>query len=478
MMRDSRERTRDDALAALEGVGFGGRYVLYEDLRALLAAAPSPLITAERAIALAVVDRMAADADEDLLAQRDAVRRLVELAPPWNETPLQGTANVLVAANRRVAGVQLGAVQPLRVTVEGWSQQPILARLDVGPAFSEALRFAARAATQWLMSNRELGMLRAAYGLNALGFVASLPRLLCPIDGPSVGLGAGLAILSEALELPISGDVAFTGQLHTDGTIGAVNGIEAKLAAAADKGLGRVLLPGGAGGARANAGLTIQEVGTLGAAMRALFEASAIRDGVERFRARLLDLPEPGTAGRFAAASTDARAGWRILVSCIGKRDPWPSEAPRCGPERPAPPEPGALVTLARELRPNEVHLVFTTNDEDDARRVDGCEAQLHEDLPGVPVRRWPLEGVTDPTDYGRLFPALRGGIGSVLADAARREEVTTFVNASSGTPQMMVSLLLLVERFNPYAAVMQVREGRYVPEGESRVRQVSIPMA
>lgn len=65
------------------------------------------------------------------------------------------------------------------------------------------------------------------------------------LGGPSAGAAQTLAIISAANEQPINNDVAITGTIEIDGSIGAVSGIEEKAEAAQELGFETVLVPEG-----------------------------------------------------------------------------------------------------------------------------------------------------------------------------------------------------------------------------------------
>jgi len=65
------------------------------------------------------------------------------------------------------------------------------------------------------------------------------------LGGPSAGAAQTLAIISAANEQPINNDVAITGTIEMDGSIGVVSGIEEKAEAAEELGFETVLVPEG-----------------------------------------------------------------------------------------------------------------------------------------------------------------------------------------------------------------------------------------
>ena len=64
-----------------------------------------------------------------------------------------------------------------------------------------------------------------------------------PVDGPSAGIGIVTAIASALTGRPVSHTVAMTGEITIHGGIKAVGGAVAKLRAAQEAGISKVLLP-------------------------------------------------------------------------------------------------------------------------------------------------------------------------------------------------------------------------------------------
>jgi len=64
-----------------------------------------------------------------------------------------------------------------------------------------------------------------------------------PVDGPSAGIAIALAIYSAVIEQPIDNKLAATGELSIRGKVKPVGGVTAKIAAAREAGVKRVLIP-------------------------------------------------------------------------------------------------------------------------------------------------------------------------------------------------------------------------------------------
>lgn len=64
-----------------------------------------------------------------------------------------------------------------------------------------------------------------------------------PVDGPSAGLAIAVSIYSAIIKEPVRKRVGFTGEISLRGEVRAVGGVEQKLRAAEEAGIGRVVIP-------------------------------------------------------------------------------------------------------------------------------------------------------------------------------------------------------------------------------------------
>ncbi len=64
-----------------------------------------------------------------------------------------------------------------------------------------------------------------------------------PIDGPSAGIAVAIAIYSAVMNIPVSSDLAMTGELSIRGYVKPVGGVAAKVEAAKLAGIKRVIVP-------------------------------------------------------------------------------------------------------------------------------------------------------------------------------------------------------------------------------------------
>ncbi len=64
-----------------------------------------------------------------------------------------------------------------------------------------------------------------------------------PIDGPSAGIAIAAAVYSAVLNIPVSNDIAMTGELSIRGRVKPVGGVASKVEAAKLAGINKVLIP-------------------------------------------------------------------------------------------------------------------------------------------------------------------------------------------------------------------------------------------
>ncbi len=70
-----------------------------------------------------------------------------------------------------------------------------------------------------------------------------VPEGAVPKDGPSAGIGLTLALLSAFTRIPVSPDIAFTGEVSLTGELHAIGGLNEKALAALDAGVKTLFLP-------------------------------------------------------------------------------------------------------------------------------------------------------------------------------------------------------------------------------------------
>ena len=64
-----------------------------------------------------------------------------------------------------------------------------------------------------------------------------------PVDGPSAGIGMACAIYSSLTERPVDPVTAMTGEISVRGLVRPVGGVQAKIEAAVDAGIKKIIIP-------------------------------------------------------------------------------------------------------------------------------------------------------------------------------------------------------------------------------------------
>lgn len=166
----------------------------------------------------------------------------------------------------------------------------------------------------------------------------------------------------------------------------------------------------------------------------------------------------------------------RILMSFVGKRDPW---SPNDGTE-------GAIVTLARYARPDVVVMFPTarTLARDDKEETESHAEMVRELLGeemGMPRDRFRIFPIalSDPRDREAILKFLRWTIPQVLRTIGDETPYELFVNLSSGTPQMHAAWLVaggagLLPKARLYEVSRPLKPGES-GRPEERVREVSV---
>jgi hypothetical protein len=449
---------------------------LYAGLRDMINRHGSALTEAERTICQALLGDLK---EQDPLDEerQEVLARLnaLSLSPPEERA---GRVNVLFVGERPFLGSPFGVVQALEVQAWPWGGEIRLdhraGSADLYQSFYLACQVALRFLSQAL-TRQEFDLINSAILLNNYRIHGSFPHLRCPVKGESLGLGAAMVVLSCLLDVPIPSTVAFTGRIDLHGNLHPVGGIEAKLEAARDKGICRVFLPEGNRrdlSPTICSALNVHLVRTIGEVVEAVFNQAAIQKGVARLKEVQIP-PEARQRHWRVAAPVSQEKATRVLLTVVGKSDPIGTLKDRHG--KPIGEQAGPILTLCREVRPHFVYLFYTTGGENDFTDNMAKTKQFLEDSTGS-VTPVPLHAELDPTDLSQLLPAFQAELVKIL-NAHSPNDTAFFVNASSGTPQMLIAWHLLAERrWLPSALLLQIRERRYVKEGESQIRPVVLP--
>jgi hypothetical protein len=447
-------------LAALPRAGRLEQRVICSELRALVEEHASALASAEHDLITAAL----AQADRGPLGPELAVIASVLARHAREAMPVPaGRVNALFVASRLLDGQTFGLVQPVDILLEPEGERVILEHAADDETVFAGFQQAVWAAQHFLRATAAVPETRAS----VRGVLPRIPRAL-PVTGPSIGLAAAIGVVSQMLDQPVPDSSAFTGRVDPKGGLHAVGGLAAKLAAAGDKGVRRVFIPkdNAADIPRGLSTLEIVPVADLASVVAGVFDSPM---PVRRTAALLV-----GERPRALAAPDPLRPRW--LITCVGKADPWGQylDRARRGVPREVQEE-GPILTLCRVLEPAGVILLHTAEggDNDFSDKAESVARFLRAADPDRTVVLAPLAGVTDPTEYTRLLPAMRT---AVQAGLARAGNANVYANLSSGSPQMETSwhLLRVAERLP--LRLLQVREERFTPAGESRVREVELP--
>jgi ATP-dependent Lon protease len=115
-------------------------------------------------------------------------------------------------------------------------------RLTVTGQIGDVMRESAQAALSWVRGHAD------ALGLESDWFAERdvhihVPAGAVPKDGPSAGTAMATALASLAMGVPVSEDVAMTGEITLTGQVLPIGGVKEKTLAAERAGIGTVILP-------------------------------------------------------------------------------------------------------------------------------------------------------------------------------------------------------------------------------------------
>ncbi len=89
-------------------------------------------------------------------------------------------------------------------------------------------------------------VLKKFYGIDFSKYDIHINFPSCaPVDGPSAGVAIACAVYSAVFGIPVDNETAMTGEISIKGTVHPVGGIVAKIEAARDAGIKRVIIPKG-----------------------------------------------------------------------------------------------------------------------------------------------------------------------------------------------------------------------------------------
>lgn len=154
----------------------------------------------------------------------------------------------------------------------------------------------------------------------------------------------------------------------------------------------------------------------------------------------------------------------KVLLSLVGKRDPYGDD----GSE-------GSVLTAVRRLAPDRVHLLPNRSVDDAAgteRNAQETAARVQEALPAAQVRIHPLS-LVDPTDHGDIGRVLPPAVRDALFGLGPEAEVHCAV--SSGTPQLRMMLMLLLQAQGGPVRYWETRAPQFVTETQPRIAEIDV---
>ena len=115
-------------------------------------------------------------------------------------------------------------------------------KLIITGRLGDVMKESAMAALSWIKANAEsLGVDEDLF--ETTDFHIHMPAGAVPKDGPSAGVTLTSALVSLLVDLPVSSDLAMTGEITLRGKVMPVGGIKEKIIAAKSAGIKRVILP-------------------------------------------------------------------------------------------------------------------------------------------------------------------------------------------------------------------------------------------
>ena len=115
-------------------------------------------------------------------------------------------------------------------------------KLIITGRLGDVMKESAMAALSWIKANAEsLGVDEDLF--ETTDFHIHMPAGAVPKDGPSAGVTLTSALVSLLVDLPVSSDLAMTGEITLRGKVMPVGGVKEKIIAAKSAGIKRVILP-------------------------------------------------------------------------------------------------------------------------------------------------------------------------------------------------------------------------------------------
>lgn len=378
---------------------------------------------------------------------------------------LEGVGLVFaLTARRDNTGQTFGAVHPLQIT--GALGEPHRTISEGGVGTTDDARAAYEAGIQAALGylhQHGAGSLDASTVIRAFGFSAHLPvaAFQAGLSGPSMGLATGLAVLSALLRCPLRRPFAITGRLSRTSGNDSILGIgefAEKLSAARRAGLA-VMCPAENVTGQAP-GDDVCPVTDFAGAVSVAFGDLAIEERLAELSVWRLSVQ----ARRRFLSSDDADEETLVgglMISVVGGQDPFSD------PDRTID---GPILTLCRRFRPRRALLLHTAGGYAD--RAAAAQAELAGFNCKADLQPLSIE---NPTDFAGVFVEFRHFVQNFLDTVGDTSRTPILLNVTSGSPQMMMALHLLVERGLLPDFRFQTVEPKFATDGK-RFTRVRLP--
>lgn len=292
--------------------------------------------------------------------------------------------------------------------------------------------------------------------LDNYSFTVQIGNIGNNYDGESLCLSSAVAIMSSLLNKPLSGDHAFTGAVRNNGAIERVDGIKEKIRIAIQKGIKKIYIPednlDDCEEFKDYKEIVLIHISSINAVLDDIFGEKDINDLIISLNGEARE-PE----GIFSSQATG-----KALITAVGGRDPF--GAPFDKPEELSE---GPLLTAFRKVVPDIVCMIVTKETLKNALQTKDMIEKMATEKCLVEIKEIEID---DTTDYDKLYISILNIIQEIEGLIEGKE---VFLSLSSGTPQIQVIFINLLQKNKLKANPIQVIEPRFVKSWDERVRLV-----
>lgn len=384
-----------------------------------------------------------------------------------------------------VSSTGRGAVHPLVIRSAAWQQASVgmhfqLRDQQSNEVFRGAISKGALAAEAWLLGKRcspspdDFLLLRTHWREAAF---PTLPETAV-VDGASIGLASAVANVASLLNLPVSAECAFTGTIDTEGRVGPVDGVPAKVAAARHVGISKVFVPGGSFAGR-EAPHDVVEVHCLDDVLTKVFSGSLdthIRSlfGIKR-PAHYADVDLVGFI------TTPRRV---VLFSAVGTSDPFGFIKDEHGRAIRHTSDEGPILSICRVVKPSALCLAFTTSQASKKSDMASAAERTKQSvvtqglMDEAHVKLYPMAEV-NPTDYATVSDGFDRAVTKAIDARVVTQDDIILINGTSGTPTMITCWVLMRMKLQRMGfrdvAILQSVEAEFAKGHPFVVRNASV---